>query len=68
MKKLKFGGPKLKEGQRTWYVNPKTKGGGQIFVGPGEEVPFDEVADAQGYVDRGQASVPEGAAGAKPKE
>lgn len=64
-KMLRFGGPGLPEGTRTWYYDltqrlEAPKGSppeyAMVHVYPGAEVPADEVKDAADYVRRGMAS------------
>lgn len=74
MKVLKFGGDNLVAPQFTHITlkpgtmrpgadgKPVDAGGRQVFVHPGDEVPFEEVDRAQEYVERGQATVSSGKA------
>ena len=58
-KLLKIGGPNLGPGQHTWVRHPEgdPQAGGLRDIGYGESIPVGRVADAQGYLDRGQATV-----------
>ena len=56
-KVLRIGGPNLVPPQHVWII--ETSGDGRFLptVKCGQSFDFDSVHDAQGYVDRGQATV-----------
>ena len=61
---MRFGGPSLPEGSRTWYydltqpldvLQGAPPDWAMVHVYPGTEVPADHVKDAASYVERGMA-------------
>ena len=57
MAKLRFGGPKLPPGRKTWYETPSASsrsGIEQVFAYPGDEVEAEKVCRWQGHDESGQ--------------
>jgi len=67
VKTLRFGGKGLPPGTHTFYYTTDADPRLVDKVKPGDSAPFDLVVDAQGYIDRGQASIETAAATDKKK-